>query len=32
MMVLLLLIAMNDMIRYVSMYPEVWFLNCTAGE
>ncbi len=31
-MMLLVLIATNDMIRYVSMYPEVWFLDCTAGE
>ncbi len=29
---LLVLIATNDKIRYVSMYPEVWFLDCTAGE
>ncbi len=31
-MMLLVSIAMNNMIRYVSMYPEVWFLDCTAGE
>jgi hypothetical protein len=31
-MMLLVSIATNDMIRYESMYPEVWFLDCTAGE
>jgi hypothetical protein len=31
-MMLLVSIATNDMIRYVSMYPEVWFLDYTAGE
>jgi hypothetical protein len=31
-MILLVSIAKNNMIRYVSMYPEVWFLDCTAGE
>ncbi len=31
-MMLLVSIAINNMIRYVSMYPEVWFLDCTAGE
>jgi hypothetical protein len=31
-MMLLVLIATNDMIRYVLMYPEVWFLDCTADE
>ncbi len=31
-MMLLVSIATNDMIRYVLMYPEVWFLDCTAGE
>ncbi len=31
-MMLLVSITMNNMIRYVSMYPEVWFLDCTAGE
>ncbi len=31
-MMLLVLIATNNMIRYVLMYPEVWFLDCTAGE
>ncbi len=31
-MMLLVSIATNNMIRYVSMYPEVWFLDRTAGE
>jgi hypothetical protein len=31
-MMLLVSITTNNMIRYVSMYPEVWFLDCTAGE
>ncbi len=31
-MMLLVSIATNNMIRYVSMYPEVWFLDCTSGE
>ncbi len=31
-MMLLVSIATNNMSRYVSMYPEVWFLDCTAGE
>jgi hypothetical protein len=31
-MMLLVPIAMNNIIRYVSMYPEVCFLDCTAGE
>ncbi len=31
-MMLLVSIATNNMIRYVSIYPEVWFLDCTAGE
>jgi hypothetical protein len=31
-MMLRVSIATNNMIRYVSMYPEVWFLDCTAGE
>jgi hypothetical protein len=25
-------ISTNDMNRYVSMYPEVWFIVCTSGE
>jgi hypothetical protein len=29
---LLVSITTNDMIRYVLMYPEVWLLDCTAGE
>jgi hypothetical protein len=31
-MLLFILIATNDMIKYVSMYPEVWFIDCTYGE
>ncbi len=31
-MMLLVSIATNNMIRYVLMFPEVWFLDCTAGE
>jgi hypothetical protein len=31
-MMLLVSIATNDMIRYVSMYSEVWFLDCTVGD
>ena len=31
-MLLFISIATNDMIKYVSMYPEVWFLDCTYGE
>jgi hypothetical protein len=31
-MMLIVSIATNSMIRYVSMHPEVWFLDCTAGE
>jgi hypothetical protein len=31
-MMLLVLIATNNMIKYVLMYPEVWFLDCTVGE
>jgi len=29
MMLLFISIATNDMVKYVSMYPEVWFLDCT---
>ncbi len=29
-MVVMLSISMNDMNRYVAMYPEVWFIDCTA--
>ncbi len=28
----MLSISTNDMNRYVSMYPEVWFIDCTSGE
>jgi hypothetical protein len=31
-MMLLVSIATNNTIRYVSMYPEVGFLDCTVGE
>jgi hypothetical protein len=31
-MMLLVSIATNNMIRSMSMYPEVWFLDCTVGE
>jgi hypothetical protein len=31
-MMLLVSIATKDMIGYVSIYPEVWFLDCIAGE
>jgi hypothetical protein len=31
-MMLLVSLATKNMIRYVLMYPEVWFLDCTAGE
>jgi hypothetical protein len=31
-MMLLISDTANDMIRFVSMYPKVWFLDCTAGE
>ncbi len=24
-------LATKDMVRYMSMYPEVWFMDCTAG-
>ncbi len=30
-MVIMLSISTNDMNRYVAMYPEVWFIDCTAG-
>ncbi len=30
-MVVMLSISTNDMNRYVAMYPEVWFIDCTAG-
>ena len=31
-MLVMLAISTNDMNRYVSMYPEVWFIDCTSGE
>ncbi len=31
-MMLFVLIATDNMIRYVLIYPEVWFLDCTVGE
>lgn len=31
-MLLFVSIATDDMVRMVSMYPEVWFLDCTYGE
>ncbi len=30
-MVIMLSIFTNDMNRYVAMYPEVWFIDCSAG-
>ena len=30
-MMVMLSISTNDMNRYVAMYPEVWFIDCTAG-
>jgi hypothetical protein len=30
-MVVMLSISMNDMNRYVAIYPKVWFIDCTAG-
>ena len=31
-MLVMISISTKDMNRYVSMYPEVWFIDCTAGE
>lgn len=31
-MLLFISIATDDMVKYVCMYPEVWFLDCTYGE
>jgi hypothetical protein len=31
-MLVMLSISTNDMNRYESMYPEVWFIDCTSGE
>ena len=30
-MLVFLSLATKDMVRYMSMYPEVWFMDCTAG-
>jgi hypothetical protein len=31
-MLVMLSISTNDVNRYVSMYPEVWFIDCTSDE
>jgi hypothetical protein len=31
-MLVMLSISTNRMNRYVSMYPNVWFIDCTSGE
>jgi len=31
-MSVMLSISTSDMNRFVSMYPEVWFIDCTSGE
>ena len=31
-MLLFISIVTNDMVKYVSVYPEVWFLDCTYGK
>ncbi len=31
-MAVMLYILTHDMNRYVEMYPEVWFIDCTAGK
>jgi hypothetical protein len=31
-MLVMISISTIDMNRFVSMYPEVWFIDCTAGE
>ncbi len=31
-MLVMLSISTNDMNSYVSMYPDVWFIDCTSGE
>jgi hypothetical protein len=31
-MMVMLSIFTKEMNRYVSMFPEVWFIDCTAGE
>ena len=30
-MLVFISLATNEMVRYMSMYPEVWFMDCTAG-
>ena len=30
-MMVFLSLATKEMVRYMSMYPEVWFMDCTAG-
>ena len=30
-MLVMLSLSTSDMNRYVAMYPEVWFIDCTAG-
>jgi hypothetical protein len=31
-MLVLLSLASNEMIKFMCMYPEVWFMDCTSGE
>ena len=30
-MMVFITLATKEMVRYMSMYPEVWFMDCTAG-
>ena len=30
-MLVFISLATKEMVRYMSMYPEVWFMDCTAG-
>ena len=30
-MMVFISLATKDMVRHMSMYPEVWFMDCTAG-
>ena len=30
-MMVFLSLATKEMVQYMSMYPEVWFMDCTAG-
>ena len=30
-MMVFISLATREMVRYMSMYPEVWFMDCTAG-